>query len=123
MSSYIVYLDHEHAKIFKMNPDGTEKLNLHKHLNLHHQNNQNAVKKDSSPFFHEVAESLKDASEVLVIGHGIAKDQFMNHLKDHKHDKLAKKVVGVESVDKPTDNQILAMARKFFKSEHLFGPH
>jgi stalled ribosome rescue protein Dom34 len=121
MVSYVVYIDHEHAKVFKMKTGGAEGLDLHHHAHLHHNNREENKKKDSSSLYHEVAEKLSGAGEILVLGHGTAKDQFVHHLKDHKHADLAKKVVGVEAVDKPTDNQILALARKFFKSHHLFS--
>ena len=120
MASFVVYIDHENAKIFKMGAEGTSEVQLHRHVHLHHKNNNEDKKKDHSPFYHEVATALDSAAEVLVVGHGNAKEQFVHHLKEHKHDKLASKIVGVESVDKPTDNQILALARKFFKSAHLF---
>jgi stalled ribosome rescue protein Dom34 len=121
MSSFIVYIDHENAKIFKMAAGHSEKLDLHHHVNLHHKNNQEDKKKDPKKFYHDVAGALTSASEILIVGHGTAKDQFVHHLKDHHHENLAKKVVGVETVDKPSDNQILALARKFFKSAHLFN--
>src|SRR6266853_3714327 len=103
MSSYIVYLDHENAKIFKMIPGQKTELNLHKHVKLNHLSNQVAKKKDPSSFFQEVEDSLNDASEILILGHGNAKEQFVHHLNDHPHNALAKKIVGVEAVDKPTD--------------------
>jgi stalled ribosome rescue protein Dom34 len=121
MSSFIVYIDHEQAKIFKMSADGVEKAEAHHHVKLNHKNNQDDKKKDPSKFFHDVAKNLNGAGEILVLGHGIAKDQFVHHLKDHHHNDLSKKVVGVETVDKPTDKQILGLARKFFKSAHMFN--
>lgn len=120
MISYVVYIDHEQAKIFKMGVGGADKLDLHHHVHLHHKNNQPDKKKDSSQLYHDVANALKGAGEVLVLGHGTAKDQFVHHLKDHHHEDIAKKVVGVEAVDKPTEAQMLDIARRFFKRAHLY---
>ena len=120
MVSYLVYIDHEHAKIFKMNVNGPESMDIHHHVNLLHKNNENEKKKDFSKLFHDVAKALSGATEILIFGHGIAKDQFVHHLKDHHHEDLAKKIVGVETVDKPTDKQLLDLARKHFAKSHLY---
>ena len=120
MAAYVVYLDHEHAKIFKMIPGEKEETKMERHEVRHHQNNQDEKHRDSDKFYHEVAGKLKGAGEILVIGHGTAKKQFVGHLEKHNHADLSKKVVGVEAADKPTDNQILAFARKFFQKQHLY---
>ncbi len=121
MISYVVYIDHEHAKIFKMKPGETETMNLHHHVHLHHKNNQDDKKKDSGKMFHEIAKSLNAAREILILGHGTAKDQFVHHLNEHCHKAVAEKIVGIETVDKPTEKQVLAIARKFFKTAHLYS--
>lgn len=120
MSAYIVYMDHEHAKIFKMKPTGPDEVSMERREVRHHHNNEAAKHKDHNPFYHSVANELKTASEILVLGHGTAKQEFIHHLENHHHADVAKKVVGVEAVDHPTDNQILAFARKFFQKQHLF---
>ncbi len=121
MSAYVVYLDHEHARIYKMIPGAQEEVKMDRREIRHHQNNEQKKRSNEGPFFHEVAEELKGAAEILVVGHGTAKQEFVHHLENHHHDALAKKVVGVETADKPTDNQVLALARKFFKKQHLFS--
>lgn len=120
MSAFVLYLDREHAKIFKLMPDLTEKLKMDKHIHHHHTSGDVDKAKDSTPFFKEVSEALKPASEILVLGHGIAKDQFVHFLEKHHSSDLAKKIVGNETVDKPTDNQVLDHARRFFKHLNLF---
>lgn len=121
-ASYIVYIDHLQAKLFKMSVDGVESSKV-VHEIKHHGHESMSQKdkvKDAEKMFHEVASKLKEAGEILVVGHGTAKEQFVHHLRDHKHHDLEKKIVGVESVDHPTDNQIVALGAKFFRREHLF---
>jgi bisphosphoglycerate-dependent phosphoglycerate mutase len=120
MSAFVVYLDHEHAKVFKMIPAGSDQVKMDRREIRHHQNNEASKLKDHNKFFHEVAGELGAASEILIVGHGTAKQEFVHHLENHHHADIKKKVVGVEAVDHPTDNQILALARKFFKKQHLF---
>jgi stalled ribosome rescue protein Dom34 len=63
-------------------------------------------------FFQEVATNLADADRLLILGPGVAKHHFRSYLVEHLP-ALAKKLVGCETVDHPTDNQIAAFAQKF----------
>jgi NADH dehydrogenase FAD-containing subunit len=60
-----------------------------------------------------VINSVNETKEILVIGPGSAKLELIKHA--HHHDpKIAANIVGVETVDHPSDKEILAYARKFF---------
>lgn len=107
--------------MFALHPGEFEETKLKRHELKHHntavdkaQNNHKNLEK----FFHEVAQSLDQAHEILLIGPGDAKIHFQKHLEGHHHAGLAGKIVGTETVDHPTDGQIVALARKFFK-KHL----
>jgi hypothetical protein len=68
---------------------------------------------EDQKYYHEVAHALSDAAEILIVGPSSAKLELIKHL--HKHDSaIADKIVGVESVDHPTDRQVLAYARHYF---------
>lgn len=120
MANYVVFLDHEHAKIFELHPENVVEATLKKHEIKHHTSHDKDHTRHSEKFFHEVAGKLLNAHEVLLVGPGIAKEHFMSHLKEHHHEQIAKKVVGIETVDHPTDGQIVAMAKKFFKAHLKF---
>lgn len=120
MSAYVVWVDTEHAKVFKLATSGVESKNVKNHHHNHHGYNPRDQHPDHEKYYHEVAEHVKDASELLILGPGLGKDHFKKHLDSH-HASLAKKVVGIETTDHPTDNQILAYTRKFFKSADLFN--
>jgi hypothetical protein len=49
----------------------------------------------------------------LIVGPGSAKLELMKHANKHDH-LTAEKVVGIETVDHPTDGQLLAYAKKYF---------
>ena len=69
--------------------------------------------KEDQKYYHDIAHALEGASEVLVVGPANAKLKFIKHI--HAHDKdLVDKIIGVETVDHPTDAQIVAYARKYF---------
>jgi stalled ribosome rescue protein Dom34 len=122
MAAYVVWMDHEHAKLFKFAP-GVKPVphTIKHHGNDHHTHGKKEnTGAEHGAYFHEVAQALKDSSEVLLVGPGLAKDHFKKHLDSHHHQELAKKILGSEAMDHPTDGQILAHARKFFKAKDLF---
>lgn len=117
MSSYVVWLDTEHAHLHKFTVDGIDQKDFKRHSQSHHTHGHLDDVKNSEAFYHGLAEKLADADRILLIGPGLGKTHFKAHLDAHHHVKLASKVVGVETVDHPTDNQIDAFARKFFKKQ------
>jgi stalled ribosome rescue protein Dom34 len=71
-------------------------------------------------YFKEIAGSLADAKEILVAGPASAKSAFVRHLNEHAHD-LRKKIVAIETVDHPSNVQLLDYARKHFRSDAGMG--
>jgi hypothetical protein len=58
------------------------------------------------------------------MGPGLAKNHFKDHLASHQANTLAKKIIGMETIEgfeHKTENQMLASARKFFKTYDLFN--
>lgn len=114
--SVAVLIDYEHAKIFRFKPTGMETEVLKpKHPGSHDE-------AEFAQFCHGVAGKIEGATELLILGPGVAKSKFKHHLESHQHEKLNNAVVGVEAIDShETEPQILARARKAFKSAHLFS--
>ena len=114
-----VWLDHQEARLFAVAHDSVEESTLR--IGAHHirrHSDRNAARsehpEDAKRFFRDVARSLDSADEVLVLGPSTAKLEFLRYL--HAHDpKLKERVVGVETVDHPTDPQLAAYARRYFK--------
>ena len=68
---------------------------------------------EDQDYYHRVAQALTGATEILIVGPAQAKLQLIKHI--HSHDPaLVSKVVGVETVDHPSDGQLIAYARKYF---------
>lgn len=128
MSHYhaVVWIDHREAKVFHFSPTEVDRLVLHpdhptKHI--HHKANTvgsgHAAPNDD--FLHAVAQSIADAGAVLIAGPANTKDQLVAHIE--KHDpKLKALIKGVETVDHPSDGQLVAHARKYFKVEDRMTP-
>ena len=58
---------------------------------------------------------------LLIVGHGTAKNEFARFVRE-KVPALAPRIMGVETVDHPTQGEIVALARKFFKAKDLTTP-
>ena len=116
-----VWIDHQEAKIYRIEPEGFE---ISKVLAPHHHVKRKAQEQgkhmDEHGFFHEVAETLRGASALLIVGPASAKLDFIRHLQRHEH-ALEAKVRGVETLDHPTDAQLVAYVRHYFKDKDRLG--
>jgi len=128
MSHYhaVVWIDHREAKVFHFNPTDVEKLVLHpdhptKHLH-HKAGSVGGGSADADQhFLHAVAESIADAGAVLITGPGNAKQELVKHIDRHDP-KLTKLIAGVETVDHPSDGQLVAHARRYFDAADRMRP-
>lgn len=115
----VVWLDHREAKVVDFSFDDTHVVNVHHtggHRQVHHKAGANGSGHgaDDTAFFDRIVVALGDAREVLVTGPGTAKVGFRDHVAK-KHAALARRIVGVETLDHPTEGELLAHARKVFK--------
>lgn len=62
-------------------------------------------------YYDAVIECIRDAEVILIFGPGEAKGELMKRLEKNKLDK---RIVGLETVDKMTDRQIAAKVRQRF---------
>jgi len=115
----VVWLDHAQAKIFHVGLTGSDEVTLHPHLptkHLHHKANSigsGHVAPDKD-FLEQVASSLNDAGEILIIGPAGAKTELAKFIQAH-HPAIGSRIVAVEAADHPTDRQIIAYAKQHFK--------
>ena len=109
-----VWVDHHEARIFKFDGDSVEQTDVRPVKHADHHIHRDAEKHpDDAKFFHDVAGALREAGSVLVLGPSTAKLGLIRHL--HAHDKdVDAKVVGVETVDHPTNPQLVAYAKSYF---------
>lgn len=118
----IVWLDHQEARIFGVDE---KKLQLetiaapehHFHRHPKGPGAEHEHPSDATHFFRDVAAALRPVGEILVVGPSTAKLQFLRFLA--KSDpSLEAKIVGLETVDHPTDRQLVAHARHYFDPKH-----
>lgn len=120
MSHYhaVVWLDHEEAHVMHISPGDIEKsvvqpAQLHQQLHIRSGTLGSGRQAEDQKYYHAIADALKGAQEILVVGPAQAKLQLIKHI--HAHDPgMVDKIIGVETVDHPTDGQLVAYARKYF---------
>lgn len=67
-------------------------------------------------YYGSVLQALRDVGPLLVCGPSTAKLELSRYLKSHAPD-VERRIAGVETVDHPTDRQLVARAKVFFGVE------
>jgi stalled ribosome rescue protein Dom34 len=123
MSHYhaVVWIDHREARVFHFSPTEIDKLVLrpdHPTKHIHHKAGSigSGHATADHEFLHAVAQSVADAGAILLTGPGKAKNELAAHIEQHDP-KLKKLIAGIETVDHPSDGELVAHARKYFKAE------
>ena len=119
MSHYhcVVWIDHREAHVIEFTADDAESSVIRarsKHEAEHHKHRDgaNAVAEHRA-YYQGVADAIKDAGEILIVGPAAAKLEFFKHLQAHAP-ATAARVVSVETVDHPTSGELLRIARHHF---------
>ena len=116
-----VWIDHNEARVFQIEEHSFTESTLrapkhHVHRHPKGVGWDKAHPQDLVKFFDGVAEVLGDATEILVVGPGKAKLELMRHLHA-RHPALEKRIAGIETVDHPTDGEVVKHARAYFNAE------
>ena len=114
----VVWLDHQSAQILQFDAEQVlaHKVKAHSHPTAQH---GSAVRTEHE-FFGAVCDSLAGIAEVLVTGPHTGIADFKRYADKHRAE-AAKHIVGYETVDHPTDNQLVALARQFFLKHDLMA--
>jgi stalled ribosome rescue protein Dom34 len=122
----IVWIDHREAKVFHFNATEVDRMIVHPHhptRHIHHK--ANVIGSGDAPldheFFERVTEAIADAKAILITGPASAKSELAAHVARH-HPDIARCVVGVETIDHPSDGALVAVARLYFKAEDRMQP-
>jgi stalled ribosome rescue protein Dom34 len=117
----LVWIDHHLAKVFLLGTDTHETLlvsSTHPHSHLHHK--ANSIDSGRAPvdkdFLRRVAATLMHVQSILIAGPASAKIELTSYLES-AHPRIAARVSAVETMDHPTDGELLAHARHFFKAD------
>ncbi|MFT3726263.1 MAG: hypothetical protein QM759_00350 [Terricaulis sp.] len=107
----ILWIDHHSALIQEVSPDQVVARKIKE--KAHQTRQHNSGVRSEHEFFGEVCDSLAGVSEILVTGSHKAQADFRHYVEKHRP-ALAPKIAGWQTVDHPTDGQLVALARNYF---------
>ena len=115
----VVWIDHQSAQVLQFDAEHVraQKVKAHAHYTRQH----GSSVRTEHEFFGEVCDALAGIAEVLVTGSHAAQADFRRYVEKHRH-ALSRQIVGWETVDHPSEGQLLALARKYFlKYDRMTG--
>jgi stalled ribosome rescue protein Dom34 len=107
----VVELDHSQAQVLQFDAEHVQahKVKAHSHYTKQH----GSQVRSEHEFFGQVCDALDGIAEVLVAGSKTALADF-KHYADKHRPQTAQRIVGYETVDHPTEGQLVALARQYF---------
>jgi stalled ribosome rescue protein Dom34 len=115
----VVLIDHQNAQVLRLDTGPAPGGKLHAHT--HNTRQHGSTVRTEHEFFGEVCEALTGFNEVLVAGSHLAQTDFRHYVEKHRP-QIGARIVGWETVDHPSDGQLLALARKFYlKHDRMTG--
>lgn len=115
----VVWIDHTKAQVIHFDADAADSESMKTHSTHPHPHKRHgdthANEADNTQFFNDIAASLTDAQQILVVGPAQEKTVFVSHLTANLP-AVAAKIKAVETVDHPSNGELLAHARKYFVS-------
>lgn len=122
----VMWIDHREARVFQFNREAAEGHTLRADrpdVHVHHKAGVLGPGKaqPDADFFRAAAEAAAPATEVLLVGPGRAKQEFAAWAQRHDP-AFHQRIVAVETVDHPTDPQLVALARRYFAAADRMRP-
>jgi stalled ribosome rescue protein Dom34 len=122
----LVWIDHREAKVFQFDATDVERTSIrssHPDQHIHHKANSGdsghaSVDKE---FLKRVAAALSHAGAILITGPANAKTELAHYI-EQTQPNLAQRISGVEALDHPSDGELIALARTFFKADDRMHP-
>ena len=106
----VVWIDQSEAHVVMFDREHMEAQRIKSRTHHKHQGKVD----DSAAFFAEVAQALNGTHEVLLTGPGLVRNQFRDWCRNHLP-AVADSVVDSVASDHPSDGQLVALARQYFK--------
>ncbi len=110
----VAFVDHRSAQVLQFGAEQMVETTVHEHRNFtaQHHSRVRWVRSEHE-FFSQVCDALNDIEEVLVTGGHTGLADFRRYVDKHRP-LTAARIVDYEMVDHPTENQLVALARKHF---------
>jgi hypothetical protein len=119
-----LWIDHKRAVIVFVTGKDTETRLISSNIEKHHRQSGVATPADDvrqreltghlNHFYDEVVSNIREVEFILILGPGEAKGELKKRLEK---DNLSRRIVGLETSDKMTDKQIVAVVRGHFNQK------
>jgi hypothetical protein len=119
MSLYhaVALVDHRDAEILQFGAEQVQEEKVHQHFKSTREHHSGV--RTEHEFFGQVCDALDGITEVLVTGGHTSLADFRHYVDKHRP-LTAARIVGYQVVDHPTQNQLVALARKHFAHHDAF---
>ena len=107
----VLLIDHHNAEILQFGAGNVQAEKLHAHRRYTRQHGSEV--RTEHEFFAQVCDALDGIGEVLVAGGHLVQGDFRHYLEKHRPE-VTRQVTGWETVDHPSEAQLLALAKKHF---------
>ena len=112
----VVFVDHHSAQVLQFDSAQVLEQKVHEHRHLTRQHASSV--RGEHEFFGTVCDAMEGVSEVPIAGRHTGISDFRHYVEEHRP-LTAARIVGYEVVDHPTENQLVALARKHFAKVNL----
>ena len=106
----VVWMDRHEAHVLMFDREHVESQRIQSRSHHKHQGKAD----DAGAFFGDLAKALNGTHEVLLTGPGAARNEFRDWCKSHAR-ATADAIVDSIATDHPTDKQLVALARQYFR--------
>ncbi|MBI1773999.1 MAG: translational machinery protein [Proteobacteria bacterium] len=122
----VVWIDHHEARIITFNTMDSETRVVrpqHPARHLHHKANTIGDGRAASDpaYYGQVAQAIEDCGAILITGPANAKNALRDHI-ERETPQLVHRIVGIETMDHPTDGELLDHARCYFAAADRMQP-
>ena len=107
----VAWVDHQNAQVLQFDAEQVQahKLSAHVHPTPQH----GSQVRSEHEFFGQVCDAVAGIPQVLIAAGHTAQSDFRHYVEKHRPAVTAQ-IAGWETVDHPSEGQLVALARKFF---------
>ena len=107
----VAFVDHHAAQVLQFSAEQALEQKVHEHQHLTKQHASGV--RSEHEFYAHVCDALEGITEVLVVGGHQGLADFRHYVDKHRP-QTAARIAGYEVVDRPSENELVALGRKYF---------
>ena len=107
----VAWIDHHNAQVLQFTAEEVQDQKIKEHVHYTRQHGSNV--RSEHDFFSEICDALAGIKSVLVAGSHTAQADFRHYVEKHRP-ALSPQIVAWETVDHPTEGELVKRARAFF---------